>query len=158
MISIEDIELAQAKWGKNLIKIGSLKNDRNASVKATEEMLNELYAFDVGKVLFKPTKAAKIQFRLNLEAAKSYFIGGDDNYKEDTGFAFQPWVKVSFENSSVILNKGNALAMGNYFFTDPNDLKVKVEYTFSYIRNSKGSIKINLHHSSFPFNDEAYFN
>ena len=155
MISIEDIELAQAKWGENLIKIGSLKTNRNASEKATESMLNELYAFDLGKVLFKPTKAAEIQFRLNLEAAKSYFIGGDNSFKEDIGFALQPWVQVKFKNSSVILNNENALAMVNYFFTDPNGLQVKVEYTFSYIRQLKGPLKINMHHSSFPYNNKA---
>ena len=61
--------------------------------------------------------------------------------------------QVEFENASVIINEKSALAMGNYFFTDPKGAKVKVEYTFSYIRDSKGSLKINLHHSSFPFND-----
>ena len=54
--------------------------------------------------------------------------------------------------------KESAIAMGNYFFTDPNGINVKVEYTFLYIRDSKGNLKIKLHHSSFPFNDEAYFN
>jgi|TARA_B110000090_G_scaffold106541_1_gene119569 hypothetical protein len=158
MISLQDIELAQKKWGENVIQIGSLKNDLKASEKATDKMLKDLYAFDLGHVLFKPTKATKIQFRLNFEGAKSYFIGRNPNYDEDAGFAFQPWIQVKFENKSVILNEKSALAMGNYFFTDPNGLKVKVEYTFSYIRCAKGKIKINLHHSSFPFNDEAYFN
>jgi|TARA_B110000263_G_scaffold41269_1_gene33055 hypothetical protein len=158
MISLQDIELVQKKWGENVIQIGSLKNDPKASEKAIEKMLNELYAFELGNVLFKPTKVSKIQFRLNFEGAKSYFIGGNSNYNEDAGFAFQPWIQIKFENASVILNEKNALAMGNYFFTDPNGIKVKVEYTFSYISDSKGNLKINLHHSSFPFNDEAYFN
>jgi len=158
MISTKDIELVQSKWGENLIKIGSLKKDRESCEKATEDMLNELYAFDLGEVLFKPTKAAKIQFRLNFEAAKSYFIAGNDNYKEDTGFAFQPWIQVKFENVSVIVNEENAIAMGNYFFTDFNGTKVKIEYTFLYIQDSKGNLRITLHHSSFPFNDEACVN
>ena len=116
MISTKDIELVQSKWGKNLIKIGSLKKDRESCEKATEDMLNELYAFDLGEVLFKPTKAAKIQFRLNFEAAKSYFIAGNDNYKEDTGFAFQPWIQVKFENVSVIVNEGKRYCYGKLFF------------------------------------------
>jgi len=158
MISLQDIELAQKKWGENVIQIGALKNDLKASEKASDKMLDDHYAFDLGPVLFKPTKATKTQFRLNLEGAKSYFIAGNSNYEEDTGFAFQPWIQIKFENASVIINEKSALAMGNYFFTDPNGVKVKVEYTFSYIRDSKGNLKINLHHSSFPFNDEAYFN
>ena len=80
MISLQDIELAQKKWGENIVQIGSLKNDLKASEKATEKMLNDLYAFDLGHVLFKPTKATKIQFRLNFEGAKSYFIGENSNY------------------------------------------------------------------------------
>ena len=44
--------------------------------------------------------------------------------------------------------------MGNYFFTDLNGSEAKVEYTFSYkLVNEK--LKIDLHHSSFPYNPEA---
>ena len=154
MISLQDIELAQARWGEQLISIGSLKNDLKARQDATVQMLNELYDFDTGEVLFKPTKASKVQFRLHLEGAMSYFIGGNDKYGEDEGFALQPWVNVQFQNTSVILNANTALAMGNYFFTDPVGVRVKVEYTFSYIRCTKDIIKINLHHSSFPYNTQ----
>ena len=151
MISRKDIELVQSKWGKNLIKIGSLKKDRESCEKATEDMLNELYAFDLGEVLFKPTKAAKIQFRLNFEAAKSYFIAGNDNYKEDTGFAFQPWIQVKFENVSVIVNEESAIAMGNYFFKKTDENEVKVEYTFVYKKDDSGKLCIILHDSHFPY-------
>mgnify|MGYP003323348530 FL=1 len=44
-----------------------------------------------------------------------------------------------------------ALAMGNYFFTDLNGNKTKVEYTFAYIKNDAGELKIILHHSSLPY-------
>ena len=114
-------------------------------------MLNELYAFDLGDVLFKPTKAEKKQFRLEADGAKSYFIGGNIKFDEDKGFALQPWQSVKFENASVVLNETHALAMGNYFFTDLSGIMVKVEYTFGYIRGNNGNLKINLHHSSLPF-------
>ena len=71
---------------------------------------------------------------------------------EDKGFALQPWISVRFENASVILNDNNALAMGNYFFTQTNGSVVKVEYTFGYFLNENNNLKINLHHSSLPFN------
>ncbi|MDG2368431.1 MAG: hypothetical protein P8L90_04530 [Flavobacteriaceae bacterium] len=154
MIKLSEIEKIQSKWGSGIVKIGSLKSDRKACEKATIEMLNELYAFDLGDVLFKPTKAEKKQFRLELDGAKSYFIGGNIKFDEDKGFALQPWESVKFENVSVVLNKSHALAMGNYFFTDSSGTAVKVEYTFGYIRTNNGALKINLHHSSLPYKND----
>ena len=154
MIKLSEIEKTQSKWGNGIVKIGSLKSDRKACEKATIEMLNELYAFDLGDVLFKPTKAEKKQFRLELDGAKSYFIGGNIKFDEDKGFALQPWQSVKFENASVVLNKSHALAMGNYFFTDSSGTAVKVEYTFGYIRTNNGALKINLHHSSLPYKND----
>jgi hypothetical protein len=40
--------------------------------------------------------------------------------------------------------------MGNYFFTDQGGLETKVEYTFGYIHDEEGGLKIRLHHSSIP--------
>ncbi|MDG1973793.1 MAG: hypothetical protein P8I26_02005 [Flavobacteriaceae bacterium] len=154
MIKLSEIEKTQSKWGNGIVKIGSLKSDRKACEKATIEMLNELYAFDLGDVLFKPTKAEKKQFRLELDGAKSYFIGGNIKFDEDKGFALLPWQSVKFENASVVLNKSHALAMGNYFFTDSSGTAVKVEYTFGYIRTNNGALKINLHHSSLPYKND----
>ena len=51
----------------------------------------------------------------------------------------------------MILENDRALAMGNYFFTDTEGNEVKVEYTFGY-KLVKGNLKIDLHHSSFPYN------
>ena len=154
MIKLSEIEKIQSKWGSGIVKIGSLKSDRKACEKATIEMLNELYAFELGDVLFKPTKTEKKQFRLKIEGAKSYFIGGNPKFGEDKGFAIQPWQSVKFENASVVLNKSHALVMGNYFFTDSSGTAVKVEYTFGYIRGNNGNLKINLHHSSLPYKND----
>jgi hypothetical protein len=154
MIKLSEIEKIQSKWGNGIVKIGSLKSDRKACEKATIEMLNELYAFDLGDVLFKPTKAEKKQFRLELDGAKSYFVGGNIKFDEDKGFALLPWQSVKFENASVVLNKSHALAMGNYFFTDSSGIAVKVEYTFGYIRTNNGALKVNLHHSSLPYKND----
>ncbi|WP_452598896.1 hypothetical protein [Pontimicrobium sp. MEBiC01747] len=40
--------------------------------------------------------------------------------------------------------------MGNYFFTDLNGEEAKVEYTFGY-KLIDEELKIDVHHSSFPF-------
>jgi len=83
--------------------------------------------------------------------ALSYFIAGDDRAcNEDKGFAIQPWTKVRFENTDLILEENRAIAMGNYFFTDLSGNEAKVEYTFGY-KLVKGALKIDVHHSSFPY-------
>ena len=151
MISLKEVENIQKDWGTNLVKLGSLKGNFEACENEASQMIKKLYGYDNGIVLFKPTKAKENQFRLSFEGAKSYFIGGDENFSEDSGFALQPWTNVRFENASVVLNEKTAIAMGNYFFTEPNGNVVKVEYTFGYFLDPKQCLKINLHHSSLPF-------
>ena len=157
MIVLKQIEKLQSYWGNSVVQIGSLKKNKKACHNATEKMLKELYAFDLGEVLFKPTRVSKKQFRLSFEGAKSYFIGGNPLYDEDKGFALHPWINVRFDNISVVLKENHAITMGNYYFTDPLGKEVKVEYTFGYLKDSMGNIKFNLHHSSFPYNDDLYF-
>ena len=152
MITLDNIENIQKEWGDSLVKLGSLKLNREACNNEAESLINSLYGYNNGTVLFKPTKAKDNQFRLTFEGAKSYFIGENSDFLEDKGFALQPWTNVRFENASVILNEKTATAMGNYFFTETNGSVVKVEYTFGYFLDSKGSLKINLHHSSLPYN------
>jgi hypothetical protein len=151
MITQNDVIQAQENWGKAIVRIGSLKDDPATCKTVTEGLISELYAFSRGPVLFKPTKASEIQFRITDEGARSYFIGGDNHFKEDHGFALQPWKKVRFVNAGLILEDDRALAMGNYFFTDLDDNEIKVEYTFGYIKDSEGDLKIDLHHSSLPY-------
>ena len=155
MITKEQVESAQQEWGSGVVKIGSLKEERPSCEAFTGEFLDKLYAFDTGNVSFKPTKCAQEQFRESKPKAVSYFIAGDDRVcNEDKGFAIQPWTNVRFENSNVILEEKRAIAMGNYFFTDTAGNEAKVEYTFGY-KLVDGVLKIDLHHSSFPYNPEA---
>ena len=151
MITLDNIENVQKEWGDSLVKLGSLKSNKEACNSEAESLINRLYGYQNGTVLFKPTKAKDNQFRLTFEGAKSYFIGENSDFSEDKGFALQPWINVRFENASVILNEKTAIAMGNYFFTEPNGNVVKVEYTFGYFLNEKNDLKINVHHSSLPY-------
>ena len=150
-ITAEEIADAQKTWGDGIVAIGKAFTDKGDFVKAAENHLDTLYAFEAGTVLFKPTKAADAQFRPTREAALSYFVGGNNNYKEDHGFAIHPWTNVRFENSANYIHGDYAVAMGNYYFTQVDGSEVKVEYTFGYIKGSDGKLKINLHHSSIPF-------
>ena len=152
MITLDNIENIQKEWGDSLVKLGSLKSNKEACNNEADTLINKLYGYNNGTVLFKPTKAKDNQFRLTFEGAKSYFIGENSNFYEDKGFALQPWTNVRFENASVVLKKDSAIAMGNYFFTENNGNEVKVEYTFGYFLSEKKNLKINLHHSSLPFN------
>jgi Uncharacterized protein conserved in bacteria len=152
MIIKQEIENAQASWGGGVVKIGTLKGERAACELYTQEFVKKHYDFSNKEILFKPTKAAIRQFRPTNEGALSYFIGGNGAYPEDKGFAIQPWTKVRFENESIILEEDRALAMGNYFFTDLNGDETKVEYTFGYTKDEEGNLKIDVHHSSLPFN------
>ena len=152
MVTKEQVIEAQNEWGAGVVKIGSLKDSRSKCESFTIEFLDKLYSFEKGPVLFKPTKCAVKQFRPIRAEAASYFIAGDHcSCKEDKGFAINPWSKVRFENSDFILEEKRAIAMGNYFFTDLDGNEVKVEYTFGYKLND-GQLKIDLHHSSFPYN------
>lgn len=152
MITKEQVITAQNTWGEGVVKIGSLKDNRTDCEAYASEFLDRLYAFDSGSILFKPTKCAEQQFRPTKPEALSYFIAGDDRAcKEDKGFALQPWTKVRFENTGFILEENRAIAMGNYFFTDVNGDEAKVEYTFGY-KQVNGELKIDVHHSSFPYN------
>ena len=150
MITKEQVLDAQKKWGDGVVKIGSLKDNREECEAFASDFLDDLYAFD-GTILFKPTKCEIEQFRPTKKEALSYFIAGDDRAcKEDGGFAINPWTKVRFENTGFILEENRAIAMGNYFFTNLQGNEAKVEYTFGY-KLVNGVLKIDVHHSSFPY-------
>lgn len=151
-ITKEQVLKAQQEWGQYVIKVGAAKENRTKCEELTEEMLNKLYGYDLGIVLFKPTLAAERQFRDTFEGAKSYMIGGFGTFPEDGGFAIKPWTEVRFENTGIILGEEQALAMGNYFFTEKNGDETKVEYSFGYKKDDDGNLKIILHHSSLPYN------
>ena len=44
-----------------------------------------------------------------------------------------------------------ALAMGNYYFTTTEGDEVKVEYTFAYMKDENGNLKIVAHKSALPY-------
>jgi len=151
-INTTELEIikAQELWAKNVIEIGNLFINNEDYKSKARVFIKEFYAFDICKVLFKPTLASEKQFRYNYDDALSYFIGG--SVAEDKGFALKPWKKISFSDRKTIIFKENALSMGNYLFQSFNDAnEVKVEYTFGYIKDINENLLINLHHSSIPF-------
>ena len=149
MITKQEVLKAQKKWSDGLLKIVEKhQNNKDYTLEASN-FIDEVYAYNSGKVLFKPTLATDVQFRLNKVAALSYFVGGNPNFKEDKGFALKVWTAVRWENSAIKLEGDIAFAMGNYYFKN-KDGELKVEFSFSY-KKVGNYLKIILHDSHFPF-------
>lgn len=150
-ITEAEVDEARERWAEAIISIGAASEEgmEEATEKA-EEVIETLYAYDEGAVLFKPTKAAELPFRATKEEALSYFVGGD--ISEDSGFALEPWTDIHFDNHETIIDTDSAIASGEYYFTsgETGD-ETKVEYTFGFIRDDEGNLRINLHHSSLPY-------
>ena len=150
MVTLDDVDGARTAWGEGIVSIASAHSSGGDYVSIARDHVETLYAYGISKVLFKPTLAAIEQFRPDFESALSYFVASNNACPEDKGFAIKGWTSVRFENADVLLNDDTATAMGNYFFTTPEGDEIKVEYTFGYITDSEGKLKINLHHSSMP--------
>ena len=129
---------------------------------AAEQAIHDLYGYDIGTVMFKPTKAKEVPFRHTPSGALSYFVGyealqqvGQEGIEEDGGFAINDgygWSKVEINNSDISCVGDFALAHGYYYFTNKTDqTKVAgVEYSWVY-KKVDGKLKIIVHHSSVPF-------
>ena len=150
MIEEADINNAQRAWGDGIVAIAKAHQSGGDYVGIARNHVETLYAYGLTNVLFKPTLAAIEQFRPDFESALSYFVASNNACPEDKGFAIKGWTNVRFENADIILEDSTALAMGNYFFTSPEGDEVKVEYTFGYIVDNSGNLRIQLYHSSMP--------
>ncbi|WP_287527130.1 hypothetical protein [Okeania sp. SIO2C2] len=144
-VTENDVLAAQQSWGEAIVAIGKAENPE-AEAQST---LDKLYGYDLGTVLFKPTLASNEPFRGTEKEALSYFVSG--SISEDKGFALAPYNNVRFENEGIITHCDTATSMGEYFFTKTDGSEIKVEYTFGYVRDENGDLKINLHHSSLPY-------
>ena len=152
MISKKEVLNIQENWSDGLLSIGKLYRNSSDYKQAALNYLSDLYGFHMGEVFFKPTLASVQQFRLTKDAALSYFIGGNSNFDEDSGFALLEWEAVRFENIGLRIEGNIAIAMGNYYFQKEDKSEVKVEYTFIYKKDDSGKLCIILHDSHFPYN------
>jgi len=152
VISEQEVLDAQKVWGEGIVEIGNIFSAEGDFSGAAEKHIDKLYGYNLGTVLFKPTLASQKQFRLDKEGALSYFVGHNDNYSEDHGFAIKPWSAVRWESTGIKIKGNMAIAMGNYFFTPANGGdEVKVEYTFAYTKDDNGDLRIIMHGSHLPY-------
>ena len=153
-ITVAEVEAAQRAWGDALVAI-SAEYDRNghAAAKAlAERVLDSAYGYNLGPVLFKPTLTLAPQtFRTSRDGALAYFVGGDSNYPNDSGFGLRGWQRVEIENSGIVITGNSAISMGNVHFYDRNGNRTTVDKTWGYVRGPDGSLRIVLHHSSLPY-------
>ena len=153
-ISEKEVITRQNEWGDGIVRIGKVFREGGDYREAAADHIDEFYAYDLSLVLFKPTLAAVEQFRPSFDGALSYFVGGNESFPEDKGFAIKPWSKVRWHNTGVTNNVCHmAVAMGNYYFTPVDGgPETKVEYTIGYIRDAAGKLKMAIHSSTIPYN------
>ncbi len=154
-ITEAEVVAAQIAWGEGIVHIGKVFSEGGDYVKAASDHIENHYAYDLGMVLFKPTLASEDQFRGTFDAALSYFVGKNETYPEDKGFAIKPWTNVRWKNVGIINGGTNmAIAMGNYYFRTTDGDEVKVEYTLGYVKDKTGKLRIVVHKSALPYNPE----
>ncbi|MEM1423590.1 MAG: phosphoribosyl-AMP cyclohydrolase [Planctomycetota bacterium] len=148
-VTESEVIAAQREWGQGIVDISRV-HARNGDFRArATQHINDLYAYQITDVMFKPTLASQDQFRETFPEALDYYIGRPGS--EDNGFAISGWTNVRWQNNAVYTDSDSAMAMGNYWFTGPDGNETKVEYTFGYVRDLDGDLRINLHHSSLPY-------
>ena len=151
-ITPAEITALQVAWGEGLVAISAAYAAGEDYATIAQGVLDSLYGYVDGYVLFKPTIAQEVPFRFTEAAAASYFIGGA--ISEDDGFALNPWTAVRFgTDGRHIINGETALWMGSVFLTDGDGAEIRVEKSLGLYRDAHGDVRIQLHHSSVPFSE-----
>ncbi len=153
-ISEANVLAAQQAWGDALVQIsmdfeaGGIDNARTTA----RNVIESAYGYNLGPVLFKPTLASAPQtFRTTADGALAYFVGHDDNFPNDSGFALKGWRSVEVENAALFIDGNTAMSMGSVFITDKDGNVTTVDKTWGYALDSEGTLRIVLHHSSLPY-------
>ncbi|MDA9109420.1 hypothetical protein N9K05_03210 [Woeseiaceae bacterium] len=145
-INQNEIEDFLKSWKDGVIDIGRASEEGNNYQEKAKDFIEKHYAFDLGKVLFKPTYTKEIVFRNNPKAALSYFIGND--ISEDSGFALKPWRVITTSDINILMEDNLCAVMGVLKLKSYNaDEEDKIAFTFILVRNN-AEIKIKIHHSS----------
>jgi hypothetical protein len=155
-ITEDDVNAAQKAWCDALVKIGKVHKEGGDYKAAARRLIDDLYDYKEGKVFFKPTLAfGKNTFRSTKEGALAYFVGGNRDFPEDTGFALKHWVKVTYDNNAaengIQIHGDIAITMGNVYLTSGKGEEVKVDKTFVFRKCKDGKLRLCVHKSALPF-------
>ena len=154
IISEKELSQARTAWGDGLTLISKTYDEQgiDKTTEAAKVILNNLYGFEFGPILFKPTFSSGDEtFRTNLEGTLSYFVGHNSKYSKDTGFGLKSWQNVKSETSSIFIENNTAMWMGWVIFTNRDGVSVKVDKSWGYKKTKEDVLKIVLHHSSLPY-------
>ena len=153
-IQEKDLSNARIAWGDGLIKISKTFETKGIeeATSVAGNMIDKLYFYNFGEVLFKPTLSGGSQtFRPTKEGALSYFVGHNSSYPNDNGFGIKFWREVSSETSAIFIDDTVAMWMGWVTFVDRDGQITKVDKSWGYKLDDNGNLRITLHHSSLPY-------
>ncbi len=153
-ITQSEVLAAQQAWGNALVAIGKAyeTGGQAAAAELANKVLDDAYGYNLGPVLFKPTLTEAPQtFRITKEGALAYFVGGDEDYPNDSGFALKGWTKVEIKNAAIHINGDVATTMGNVMITNKDGSVTTVDKTWKFKKTDDGKLRIVVHHSSLPY-------
>ena len=156
-ITEQQVNAAQQAWCDGLVNVAQIHARGGDAKAAAAKMIDDLYDYADGKVFFKPTLAyGPRTFRPTREGALAYFVGGNPNFPEDTGFALKGWTKARYDNNAaengIQIHGDIAITMGNVYVTGPDGKEVMVDKTFVFRRCKDGNLRLCVHKSALPFN------
>ena len=153
-ITESELTAARSAWGFGLVAIAQAyeADGIDGARTVASRVLDEVYGYDLGPVLFKPTMASGEQtFRPTKRGALSYFVGHDPEYPLDGGFGLKGWREVRSETAASFVDGDVAMWMGWVTMTDKDGEVTKVDKSFGYKKDAGGVLRIVLHHSSLPY-------
>lgn len=153
-ITEAEVLAAQTAWCDALVSISTTSEQQGqaAARKLAGEVIDAAYGYNLGPVLFKPTLTVAPQtFRTTREGALAYFVGGDSNFANDSGFALKGWTACRAENAAIHINGDVATTMANVIITNKDGSATTVDKTWKFKKDDKGALRIVVHHSSLPY-------
>jgi hypothetical protein len=158
-ITEDEVNAAQQAWCDALVRIAAVHAEGGNFRTVASVLIDDLYDYAEGTVFFKPTLAfGKNAFRSTKQGALSYFVAGDPDFPEDTGFALKHWVKAWYDNNAAengIQIHGNlAITMGNVYARTATGEEIMVDKTFVFRRCTDGRLRLCVHKSALPYSPD----
>ncbi len=156
-ISDEEVLATQDRWCAALVDISATyrSEGQTAAAALAGRIIDAAYGYQLGTVLFKPTLTVNPQtFRTTRAGALSYFVGGNPDFPNDTGFALNDWEKCEHNTTGIFITGNSASTMGKVHFTDSEGNVTSVDKTWTFVKDDVGELRIVVHHSSLEYTTE----
>ncbi len=153
-ITEAEVLSAQQAWCSALIGISGAyqRGGAVAARQIAEQVIDQAYGYQLGAVLFKPTLTVAPQtFRTTRDGALAYFVGGNPDFPQDSGFARKGWTQCQVDNAAVFITGDSATSMGNVRLTNGDGETTTVDKTWKFVKDDQARLRIAVHHSSLPF-------